>query len=92
MTKVLIWFRNDLRIHDQEILIDGIEENPEMIIPIYCFDERQFQTTSFGFPKTGKFRAKFLLEAVTDLRKSLQTIGSNLILRKGIPKEINERL
>jgi len=88
MTKVLIWFRNDLRIHDQEILIDAIEENPEMIIPIYCFDERQFQTTSFGFPKTGKFRAKFLLEAVTDLRKSLQTIGSNLILRKGIPEEI----
>ncbi|WP_373479383.1 DASH family cryptochrome [Geminocystis sp.] len=88
MTKILIWFRNDLRIHDQEILIDAIEENPEMIIPIYCFDERQFQTTSFGFPKTGKFRAKFLLEAVTDLRKSLQTIGSNLILRKGIPEEI----
>ncbi|BAQ62210.1 cryptochrome [Geminocystis sp. NIES-3708] len=88
MSRILIWFRNDLRIHDQAILIHGIEHNPEIIIPIYCFDERQFSTTSFGFPKTGKFRAKFLIEAVTDLRKSLQKIGNNLIIRKGIPENI----
>jgi deoxyribodipyrimidine photo-lyase len=88
MMRVLVWFRNDLRIHDQEILIDAIEQNPTMIIPVYCFDDRQFEITSFGFPKTGKFRAKFLLEAVTDLRKSLQAIGSNLIIKKGIPENI----
>lgn len=88
MTRILVWFRNDLRIHDQKIIIDAVEQNANVIIPIYCFDDRQFQATSFGFPKTGKFRAKFLLEAVTDLRKSLQTIGSNLIIRKGIPEDI----
>jgi deoxyribodipyrimidine photo-lyase len=88
MTRILVWFRNDLRVHDQKIIIDAIEQNANVIISIYCFDDRQFKTTSFGFPKTGKFRGKFLLEAVTDLRKSLQTIGSNLIIRKGIPENI----
>ncbi|MBL1209897.1 DASH family cryptochrome [Geminocystis sp. GBBB08] len=88
MTKVLVWFRNDLRIHDQQILITAIEQNPDVIIPIYCFDDRQFQRTSFGFPKTGKFRAKFLLETLIDLRISLQKLNSNLIIRKGIPEEI----
>lgn len=88
MKRILIWFRNDLRIHDQQILIKAIESNPDLIIPVYCFDDRQFLTTSFGFPKTSKFRAKFLIEAVTDLRKSLQKLGSNLIVRKGIPEKI----
>lgn len=92
MTRILVWFRNDLRIHDQKIIIDAIEQNANVIIPIYCFDDRQFQTTSFGFPKTGQFRGKFLLEAIINLRKSLQTIGSNLIIRKGIPEDIIPRI
>lgn len=88
MTTVLVWFRNDLRIHDQAILTEALAHNPDIIIPVYCFDDRHFQTTSFGFPKTGQFRGKFLIESVTDLRQSLQKIGSNLIIRKGIPENI----
>lgn len=88
MKKVLIWFRNDLRIHDQEIINLAIEYGANEIIPLYCFDERQFKNTSFGFPKTGKFRAKFLLESIIDLKQSLIKLGSNLVIRKGIPEEI----
>lgn len=58
------------------------------IIPVYCFDERQFSTTSFGFPKTGSFRAQFLRESVANLRDSLQKSGSNLIIQKGLPEKI----
>ncbi|WP_017292557.1 DASH family cryptochrome [Geminocystis herdmanii] len=88
MTTILLWFRNDLRIHDQAILTEALAHHPDIIIPVYCFDDRHFQTTSFGFPKTGKFRAKFLIESVTDLRNSLQKIGNNLIIRQGIPENI----
>ena len=88
MTTILVWFRNDLRIHDQELLNRAIEYNPEYIIPVYFFDERQFAKTSFGFPKTGKFRAKFLLESVVDLRQNLQKIGSDLIVRQGVTEDI----
>lgn len=58
------------------------------MIPCYCFDPRQFGTTSFGFPKTGAFRAQFLLEAVADLRNSLRSLGSDLVIRKGHPETL----
>jgi len=83
----LIWYRNDLRIHDHELLYKANKTDGE-IIPFYCFDNRQFAITSFGFPKTGAFRAQFLLETVINLRNSLQKLGSDLIVRKGLPEEI----
>nr|WP_322744324.1 deoxyribodipyrimidine photo-lyase [Planktothrix mougeotii] len=62
--QVLIWYRNDLRVHDHEPLSAALNLNAE-IIPVYCFDPRQFGQTSYGFPKTGAFRAQFLLESVS---------------------------
>jgi deoxyribodipyrimidine photo-lyase len=85
--KIIIWFRNDLRLHDREAIHQALSEKAQ-IIPVYCFDERQFTTTSFGFPKTGKYRTQFLVESVTDLRHSLQKLGSDLIVRRGLPEEI----
>lgn len=85
--KILIWYRNDLRIHDHEPLYQAIKKSA-LIIPFYCFDIRQFETTSFGFPKTGNFRGQFLLQSVAILRKSLQDLGSDLIIRKGYPEKI----
>ncbi|PZV16582.1 MAG: cryptochrome DASH [Leptolyngbya sp.] len=84
--RILIWFRNDLRSHDHEPLYRAIQANPEFLLPLYCFEPRQFGQTSFGFPKTGAFRAQFLLESVADLRRSLQSLGSNLIIRQGTPE------
>jgi deoxyribodipyrimidine photo-lyase len=83
----LIWFRNDLRIHDQEVLTQALRNGDE-IIPLYCFDPRQFGKTSFGFPKTSGYRAQFLCESVADLRQSLQRLGSDLIIRQGKPEDI----
>ncbi len=90
-TKILIWYRNDLRLHDHEPLTKAIRQQAE-IIPFYCFDERQFKTTSFGFPKTGIFRGQFLLESVEDLKKSLQNLGSDLVIRRGYPEIIIPQL
>jgi deoxyribodipyrimidine photo-lyase len=84
--KIIIWYRNDLRIHDHKALHHAIDEKAH-IIPVYCFDSRQFTTTSFGFPKTGKYRAQFLLESIQDLRNSLQKLDSDLIVRQGLPEK-----
>lgn len=69
----LIWFRNDLRIHDN-ISIKKAIENSEKIMAVYCFDPRQFDNSSFGFKKTEKFRAQFLIETISNLKQQLQTI------------------
>ena len=85
--RILIWYRNDLRIHDLLALDEAVQQDAQ-IIPLYCFDDRIFGETSFGFPKTGNYRAQFLLESVADLRASLQKLGSNLVVRRGLPEEI----
>jgi len=86
--RILIWFRSDLRSHDHEPLHRAIQANPNFLLPLYCFEPRQFGQTSFSFPKTGAFRAHFLLESVADLRRSLQSLGSDLIIRQGNPEVV----
>ncbi|MEO1403801.1 MAG: DASH family cryptochrome [Cyanobacteria bacterium J06635_1] len=83
--RILIWFRNDLRLHDHEPLHRALAQKAE-IIPVYCFDPRQFGKTSFGFPKTGSYRAQFLIDSVANLRASLQSKGGDLVVRQGQPE------
>jgi deoxyribodipyrimidine photo-lyase len=84
---ILLWYRNDLRLHDHELLTQAIDEGAK-VIPLYCFDDRQFGRTKFGFPKTGAFRSQFLIESVADLRASWRSRGSDLIVRKGLPEVV----
>ena len=77
----IYFLRNDLRIHDNECL-KWASQNADHIIPLYCFDPEHYKGTyHFNFPKTGVHRAKFITECVRDLRNSLQTAGSNLVVR-----------
>ena len=87
MSTILVWFRNDLRLHDHEPLCRAIAQTSN-ILPLYCFDPRQFGETAFGFPKTGAFRVQFLLESVADLRESLRQRGSDLVIRQGKPEAV----
>ncbi len=86
--RAIVWFRQDLRIHDNEALLDAIAHAQE-VIPVYVFDERIFRGhTSRGFRKTGKYRARFIIESIQDLRRSLRELGSELVVRVGKPEEI----
>ncbi len=85
MKTSIVWFKTDLRLHDNETLVRAIEQSDE-IIPVYCFDETHFKTTEFGFNKTGDFRTQFLLESLADLDKSLRDLGSGLIIVRGKPE------
>ncbi len=76
---ILVWFRNDLRVHDHEPLRDALRSQAQ-VIPVYCFDPRQFGQTAFGFPKTGAFRAQFLRASVADLRRTCRRLGSDLLI------------
>ncbi|NQV76424.1 MAG: DASH family cryptochrome [Bacteroidetes bacterium] len=84
---ILVWFRKDLRIHDNEILTEAVRRG-DRIIPVYCFDPKQFELTSFNTNKTGLIRARFLLESVADLRSSFRAAGGDLIIRIGKPESI----
>ena len=81
----IVWFKTDLRIIDNETLYRASQKS-ELIVPVYCFDESHFETTQYGFKKTGSFRAQFLLESLYDLDASLRALGSGLIIVKGKPE------
>ncbi len=85
--RVIVWFRQDLRLHDNEALTDALKSGEE-VFPIYVFDERVFNgNTKYGFNKTDKYRTKFIIESVQDLQNSLRKLGSELIIRVGKPEE-----
>ena len=81
---ILVWFRNDLRIHDNEILLEAIKK-ADRVLPVFVFDPFYFKTTRYGTLKTGNFRAKFLVESVQNLRDTLRGLGGELIVRTGDP-------
>ncbi|WP_035667648.1 DASH family cryptochrome [Flavobacterium sp. 83] len=84
--KGLVWFRNDLRVHDNESLTNANIEN-NTVIAVYCFDPRHFEQTRFGFKKTEKFRAKFLIESVVALKQNLENLNILLLVYHQKPED-----
>ncbi|WP_338039029.1 deoxyribodipyrimidine photo-lyase [Maribacter litopenaei] len=66
----LVWFRNDLRVQDNISLAKA--SLGEKVIGVYCFDPLYFKPGDFGFKKTERYRAKFLIESVMELRDNLR--------------------
>ncbi len=85
MRTIIVWFKTDLRLHDNETLIKAIAQG-DSIIPVYCFDESHFTNSEFGFQKTGSYRAQFLLESLVDLDNNLRKLGSGLLILNGAPE------
>ena len=75
----LVWFRNNLRVLDNISLTKSIEES-DKTIGFINIDPNDFKETNFGFKKTEKFRAKFLLESISDLKKNLEKLNISLII------------
>ncbi|GAB5363214.1 hypothetical protein AAMO2058_000864400 [Amorphochlora amoebiformis] len=84
----VLWFRNDLRVHDNAIFHHPAVRGAEKVTPVFVFDPRQFEKTPFGSRKTGIFRARFLKESVEDLKRNLKAAGSDLAIFHSKPEDI----
>lgn len=89
--RILVWFRNDLRLHDNEMLVEAIAKS-DSILPVYFFDPRQFEHTQYATLKTGTNRAQFLLETVEALRESLKKLGGDILIVTGKPEDFLQEL
>lgn len=85
--RTLVWFRNDLRVHDHQPLFDAIQKS-ELVVPVYCIDPRLNVITEFGTKKTGSHRMKFLLESLLELKQNIKHLGGDLIVKIGKPEDI----
>ncbi len=80
--RIAIWFRNDLRVKDHQVLFEACQKADE-VVPFYCFDDHYYQTASLGFPKIGPHRARFIKESVENLHAKLKAKGGGLVVRQG---------
>ena len=87
MSTAIVWFRNDLRVHDNEVLTRAVHEH-EFILPVFIFDPLQYMPTRYGWKKSSAARAAFLQECVVELRSRLQTIGGNLLVAHDDPENV----
>ncbi len=80
---LIVWFRRDLRVHDNAALHEACAQ-AEQIIPLFVFDP-----AILGRSDTGAARVAFLVDALGVLDANLQKAGGRLIVRRGkTPDEI----
>lgn len=89
--RAMLWFRNDLRLHDHEVLA-WLANTMDVLAPVYCLDPRLFTIQPLGFPRMGPLRARFLIECLEDLRAGLEARGSGLHVVIGEPETEIPRL
>lgn len=89
MTKkvILVWFRNDLRTHDNEALLTAVEK-ADFVVPVYVFDQRYYEKNDSGFLNTGLLRQQYIYQSVRSLKEKIQSLGGDLLTYEGLPEEI----
>jgi deoxyribodipyrimidine photo-lyase len=82
MKTIIVWFRNDLRIHDHPALI-AAAQNAEQIVPVFIFNDRLLRGNH-----SSSNRNRFLIECLKDLKDSFKKTGADLALRSGEPQKV----
>ena len=85
----LYWLRNDLRLHDNEVLTALLPTSTSTLLPVYCFDPVALGPDAYlGLPRLGPHRLPFLLETLADLQQRYVRLGSNIHFVVGRPEEV----
>lgn len=85
---IIYWFRNDLRLHDNAGFAQACSD-ADAVLPVYVFDPASFDPLpELNVPKAGRFRTRFLLESLADLRNRLRAKGGDLVIRTGKPADV----
>jgi len=78
----LVWHRTELRTHDHPALAAAARSG-EPVVPLVIVDP-----VIFGRPSTTPRRQAWFLENVRALRDSYRALGSDLVVREGVPHEV----
>lgn len=82
MKTIIVWFRNDLRIHDHPALWTA-SQGSDHVVPVFIFD-----TAVYEGEHASVNRNKFLHECLNDLKLSLKNVGADLVIREGKADEV----
>ena len=76
MKKIIVWFRKDLRVHDNPALWEAAQQG--MIIPVFIWSEEEEHENTSNL--VGQW---WLHHSLIALKKKLESIGLSLIFRRG---------
>lgn len=79
----IVWFRNDLRLEDNEVVTAAIAHHQVPIAFVYIHDENR---------KLGFFRQQFLKESLRNLKSKLAQFGHELICLRGQPEKVMSQI
>lgn len=77
MKTILVWYRNDLRVHDHPALATAAAD-ATAVVPTFIFKD----SLLYG-KHSSPNRNRFLLECLQDLKRNLQAIAGDLYIRSG---------
>jgi deoxyribodipyrimidine photo-lyase len=83
--RVVHWFRNDLRLHDNAALTAAARGDE--LIALYVLDPALLERAHASPP-----RLRFLAECLASLAANLARHGSRLVVRRGAPRDVLARL
>jgi deoxyribodipyrimidine photo-lyase len=79
MSTVLLWLRNDLRLHDQPVLHAACRMGAQYILPVLCLPDIQART-HWGFARIGQHRRTWLAKTIQNLAQSFHELRSQLLI------------
>ncbi|ADR22577.1 cryptochrome DASH [Marivirga tractuosa] len=89
--KSLIWFRKNLRLKDNQALLEGVQ-NSEKYLLLYIFDEREWKKNPVGLKRSSDKKLNFLWQSVLDLKQNIEAKGGQLVMLKGDAEDLIQRL
>lgn len=78
MSTVLLWFRRDLRLHDQPALAAALSSGASHLLPVFCHPPAH-ETTLWGFARRGPHRQAFEAAALRDVAARMAQLGNPLL-------------
>ncbi len=80
----IVWFRRDLRLHDQAALFHALQTSPHPVLILFVFDTNILNDL---VDKDDK-RVTFIYQTLEELRMTLQKHNSDLLVRYGEPLQV----
>lgn len=87
MTKTVVWFRRDLRLHDNAALYYALKENDD-VLPVFIFDTNILDKLDNDHDP----RISFIYESLLHVKSELEKLGSSLQVFHGDPVQVFRKL
>ena len=81
MNKGIVWFRNNLRILDNECVTRALDECDEVLC-VYVLEPRTWNLSA-EFARMSSIRAKFILESLQQLEIEIKELGGTIEFIQG---------